>query len=712
MPIRATEEHNLAVVNPALASEWHPEKNGMLSPADVLPSSGKKYWWRCRSGHEWQATPNNRSKNQGCPFCAGKQPTDDNNLLAKNPALAAEWHPTKNAPLTPEQVLPSSSRRVWWLCAMGHEWQSTISNRTKRGCPFCANKAVDSENNLAAMRPDLIAEWHPTKNEPLKPEGVTPGSGVRAWWKCRYGHEWQTAVVNRTGLDTGCPKCSPQSSRLEVRLYAELNALLKNVIWRSKIAGAEADLYIPDLKTAIEIDGHYWHKAKEDQDRHKADAFVKEGVLLIRVRESPLKKLSEHDVLFRSRDSHESIMHNLVSELANIAPSGTLKESLQRYARARHLIAQSEFRELLSKFPGPDIGNSLLDKEPTIAAQWHPSKNKPLTPEMVSVGSSLRVWWKCTEGHEWQAVVNQRTGESKGGCPYCSGRRASQERNLATVYPLVAEEWDHEKNKPLTPRDVPPHSGKSYWWRCKVGHEWQATVDNRTNGRGCPYCAGARLTSDRSLAAVCPELLSEWHPTKNRDVKPSEVSAGSDRKLWWQCHKGHEWLAAASSRKAGSGCPFCAGNSVTAEDSLSAKHPELVSEWDSDQNLPLTPDQVSSGSGRKVWWVCKNNHHWQAVIHSRVKGHGCPQCSRDARANARKLDVTQLLEWAELHYLRTGIWPTQYSGAVSNCPTENWSAINLALRFGYRGLPKIGGLSKLLSGLKESDTKAGHKINS
>ena len=38
--------------------------------------------------------------------------------------------------------------------------------------------------------------------------------------------------------------------------------------------------------------------------------------------------------------------------------------------------------------------------------------------------------------------------------------------------------------------------------------------------------------------------------------------------------------------------------------SLAAVHPELIAEW-SDRNLPLTPDSVTFGSNKKVWW---NNH--------------------------------------------------------------------------------------------------------
>ena len=62
--------NDLQSVNPTLASEWHPTKNGVLTPNMVSYGSGKKVWWRCKLGHEWQAYINHRSNGIGCPICA------------------------------------------------------------------------------------------------------------------------------------------------------------------------------------------------------------------------------------------------------------------------------------------------------------------------------------------------------------------------------------------------------------------------------------------------------------------------------------------------------------------------------------------------------------------------------------------------------------------------------------------------------------------
>ena len=123
-----------------MATEWNYQKNGNLTPDDVSVRSGKKVWWICKKGHEWQAMVASRFAGSGCPFCYGRVPVKgENDLLTVNPTLAGEWNYERNAPAVPSMYLPNSSKKVWWICRKcGHEWESTISNRNKgNGCPFC-----------------------------------------------------------------------------------------------------------------------------------------------------------------------------------------------------------------------------------------------------------------------------------------------------------------------------------------------------------------------------------------------------------------------------------------------------------------------------------------------------------------------------------------------------------------------------------------------
>ncbi|MFX1512415.1 MAG: zinc-ribbon domain-containing protein [Promethearchaeota archaeon] len=145
-----TDRNRLSICFPELATEWHPTKNGMLRPEDVSYGSHKKVWWRCSEedcGYEWDTRITSRTSGRGCPACAGRQVTDRNRLSICFPELAAEWHPTKNGKLRPEDVSYGSYKKVWWVCSeenCGYEWDATISNRTtsvqtteRRGCPNC-----------------------------------------------------------------------------------------------------------------------------------------------------------------------------------------------------------------------------------------------------------------------------------------------------------------------------------------------------------------------------------------------------------------------------------------------------------------------------------------------------------------------------------------------------------------------------------------------
>ena len=60
--------------------------------------------------------------------------------------------------------------------------------------------------------------------------------------------------------------------------------------------------------------------------------------------------------------------------------------------------------------------------------------------------------------------------------------------------------------------------------------------------------------------------------------------------------------------------------------SLAEVHPELVSEW-SEKNLTLTPDDITFGSNKKVWWRGACGHEWQTSVKARSNGEKCPICS-------------------------------------------------------------------------------------
>ncbi len=198
---------------------------------------------------------------------------------------------------------------------------------------------------------------------------------------------------------------------------------------------------------------------------------------------------------------------------------------------------------------------SLQLKRPDLAAELHPVRNGDLDPMALSAGTRQKVWWMCENGHEWKASVAGRTRGT--GCPRCARRWVPAERSVKARHPGLAAELHPSRNAGLDPATLGCESNRLVWWRCARGHEWEARVFARSKGSGCPVCSRALVPFERSLAYKHPALAAQLHPSRNGELDAAELAAGSSRKVWWRCTRGHVWEAAVFSRAAGSGCPKC-----------------------------------------------------------------------------------------------------------------------------------------------------------
>lgn len=281
-------------------------------------------------------------------------------------------------------------------------------------------------------------------------------------------------------------------------------------------------------------------------------------------------------------------------------------------------------------------GQDLQSVYPSVAEQWHPTRNGPAAPDQFLPGSHRSVWWQCPQGHEWKALIKTRV--EGNGCPICSNRIVRPGVNdLKTAAPLLAKQWHPTKNGTLTPDRILPGSSRKVWWRCQRGHEWQAEVQSRVAGKGCPVCSGrAVLSGDNDLESYAPDIAAQWNWEKNGLLRPSQVSAHSNRRVWWKCRLGHEWNSPVSSRTFNrTDCPYCAGRKVLPGfNDLKTLEPKVAAQWHPTLNEQLEPTQVMPGCRKKVWWKCTDGHEWKAVIYSRTGSQkcGCPVCAgRTAR---------------------------------------------------------------------------------
>ncbi|MER2511615.1 MAG: zinc-ribbon domain-containing protein, partial [Nitrosomonas ureae] len=332
-----------------------------------------------------------------------------------------EWDWERNGDNQPQDFTPRSNSKVWWKCEKEHSWQATICNRTRQNaknlCPVCLNRILCESNNLAQVRPDIAKDWHPNKNETLTPNDVIAGGYKKVWWICKHGHEWQATVASRVNNGTGCPKCTNQTSRIEIAVYSELCALFADVEWREKIVRWECDILLSNRKIGIEIDGVYWHSRKPDLELAKSAAFEGAGIQLFRLRENGLPLLSERDISFKSSEDKFLVVSRLVNSLlkhAELSDQQCLK--LRDYIKGPELINEKLYRKLVADLPAPPAGQSLADKHSEIAAQWAYDLNAPLSPEHFRPQANKKVWWRCKEGHTWRTTLNIRVHQ-RTGCP-------------------------------------------------------------------------------------------------------------------------------------------------------------------------------------------------------------------------------------------------------------------------------------------------------
>lgn len=391
-------------------------------------------------------------------------------------------------------------------------------------------------------------------NEMIDFTSLTIGSNKKVWWKCDLGHSWEATIKSQTkGKSQKCPYCS---NRLILQGFNDLATTHSNLLSE-------------------------WHYEKNN----KLELFPESLIF-----KSSIK------VWWKCKINHEwnAAINNRTRPRATSCPycSGNL----------------------------PIIGKTDLGTvHPELSKEWHPTKNE-LTPQDFLSGSEKIAWWIGECGHEWDTAIAQRAINGFG-CPYCSGKRVLQGFNDLTITaPEILNEWNYEKNF-LKPTEVSKGSSKRVWWVCSNNHEWEAKIDNRVNGYNkCPECDGFFFKN--------PKLAAEVHPLKNTAEKVRVLSTNSHKKIWWICNQGHSYDASVANRSKGKGCPYCAGRKIhKGFNDLKTVNKILAGEWNHVKNSPLTPENITVGSNRKVWWKCDKEHEWISTVNDRTRGNSCPECA-------------------------------------------------------------------------------------
>ena len=216
-------------------------------------------------------------------------------------------------------------------------------------------------------------------------------------------------------------------------------------------------------------------------------------------------------------------------------------------------------RRLLAGF------NDLETTYPNIAAEWDYSLNEG-KPGDYTFRSMFKAHWKCSIcGHEWAAKIRDRVDSKYQLCPKCTAARRGLEKHRQALQdrggitdPFLLTEWDYEKNE-RGPEEYTPNSNEDVYWVCsKCGYHFKAKINNRALRKSCACCSGRIVVPGiNDLATTHPQLAKEWHPIKNGDLHPTDVTYGMATRVWWICPEGHEYSATLLHRSSGTNCPVC-----------------------------------------------------------------------------------------------------------------------------------------------------------
>ena len=548
------------------------------------------------------------------------------------PDLEYEFDDAQNFPVKFAQMTSGQRKPVIWCCTKCNQsWSATVNNRLRgTECPRCTGTfPIPGETDLKTVFPSVSSEWNYTLN-PKGPEEYLPYSNKRVSWVCENGHQWEEKINNRTVNGTTCPYCNGS------RPIPGTNDLGTLYPWLEKQWDSEAN---GDLKPSnvfpksnrrvswICEQGHKW----EAKIYHRTDG---QGCPYC-AGQKPILGETDLDTLEPaiSRQWHPTQNGNRrPSEFTRFSHFGAIwpcdeghEYTAPIYRRSRGCgCPVCDGKKIV---PGV---NDLASRSPSLKKEWDWEKNSDAIPETVALHDNRKYHWICQKcGHEWKASPNNRA--SGKGCPNCAGHCVYPEINsFAAVNPQLIDQWDVDKNFPLTAWEVAAYDNRDYYWLCNHGHSFTASPANRTKGTGCPYCKGKLpVIGINDFATICPTVTTEWHPTKNEHHQPENFLANSHAEVWWMCNEGHEWKQMIYERANGSKCPYCnQRKAISGENDVGTLFPTICKEWHPHRNMERIPALFLPNSGEIVWWQCEQGHEWERSIHDRVNGSTCPYCDK------------------------------------------------------------------------------------
>ena len=483
------------------------------------------------------------------------------------------------------------------------------------------------KSELLINYPEVIKYWDFEKNKDENINTISIGNQKSFFWKCPdCNHEWKTRICHLRYDSHGCPNCNKIKKK---RIELEKN---KSSVYLSNIIDEW------DYEKNININPKY-----------------------ISINDSRTK------VYWKCEKNHSYITTPYLRSKGSGCPYCSNKKILRGY-------------------------NDLATTNPELLEIWNYEKNIKITPQDLTYGSGKKVWWKCSKGHEWFESVNTRYPR-KNTCPICnqetqvsfpekaiyyyalkyfdnvienyrSDEIMNKEIDIFLKEKKIGIEYDGEYYHKDRQRDIkkdkicdkigiklyhivgkkqgkltiknnyiyykyPNNNDLSKAIKIlflKIDEKKDYIIDVNKDAINI-YNQIEYYKKDKSLLEVNYKIAKEWNYEKNGNLKPENVFSGSQKKVWWKCSKGHEWIADINSRISGNGCPYCSNQKILqGYNDLATTNPELLKDWDYDKNN-IFPTMIGIGSTKKVWWKCQKGHSFYTAVNVRKKGCNCPYCA-------------------------------------------------------------------------------------
>ena len=566
------EKNNLKKEWPELAKEWNYEKNGALKPEDISSSSKTVVWWKCEKGHEWKQSINSRTGNKSkCPVCnrSGRVLKGLNDFGTLYPQYSKEWNYERND-LTPFDYPSTYQKPVWWKCEKGHEWKQPIASRTRTDhskCPVCSNrKLLKGFNDLQSKYPDIAKEWDYGINEE-DPSEIKYNSSKKVGWICSVcGNHYEQKIIDRTYKNTGCPNCAinKQTANFHSVMLTKRATLADKSPdlvreWDyEKNQGVDPNNVLAGSKQKVWWKckyGHSYYASISNRVRGagcpvcnlKATTSFPEQCVFFYVKKAFKDTINEYRF---KRKIYDIFIPSLNTAIEYDGYKWHQDERDTKNDEEKNQICIDNGIKL---FRIREEGCSQISSDGIVII---PCVYKDEQSLQVAIETLLKLIGASVS----VSIERDRLEIQK---QYYSH---FDEQSLLNRAPDIAKEWNYEKNGSITPSMVHFGTYQKYWWKCKEGHEWKASVRSRTKyGRGCPYCKGTKvLKGYNDLLTTDPDIAKEWDYDKNEPLAPDQVKRNSNKTVWWKCSVcGYEWTSRIYRRVSGSICPKCNLRSVS-----------------------------------------------------------------------------------------------------------------------------------------------------